>query len=147
LRDEHGEGGILPEYSAVVFDEAHELEDVAGQYFGVSLSSYKFQDLRRDIGVVGRMKKFGTPELDRILVRLEELGNQFFDLFGQVERRTAFTGRDAFREEHEDIYRDLLAALDLTSSHLKLIQNPPEEITPLFRRTGELSMALRFLME
>ena len=79
LHDEHDEGGILPDYSAVVFDEAHEIEDVAGQYFGVSVSNYRFQDLRRDIAVVGRMKKFGTPELDRILDRLEELSRQFFD--------------------------------------------------------------------
>src|SRR5437764_2851201 len=35
LRDERNEGGILPEYQAVVFDEAHEIEHVAGQYFGV----------------------------------------------------------------------------------------------------------------
>lgn len=147
LRDERGEGGILPEYSAVVFDEAHEIEDVAGQYFGVSLSNYKFQELRRDIAVIGRMKKFGTPELDRILDRLEELSRQFFDLFGEAERRTAFTGRDAFREAHEETYRDLLVALELIASHLKLIQSPPEEIGPLFRRTGELTMALRFLLE
>ena len=36
LQDENYEGGILPEYHAVVFDEAHEIEDVAGQYFGVA---------------------------------------------------------------------------------------------------------------
>src|SRR5438309_2906798 len=67
LKDEDFGGGILPEYHAVVFDEAHELEDVAGQYFGVSVSNYRFQELRRDLAAVGRMKKFGTPELDRIL--------------------------------------------------------------------------------
>jgi len=64
LKDENYEGGILPEYHAVVFDEAHEIEDVAGQYFGVSVSSYKFQELRRDTAVIARMKKFGTAELD-----------------------------------------------------------------------------------
>src|SRR5665811_1151371 len=32
LRDENYEGGILPDYHAVVFDEAHEIEDVVGQY-------------------------------------------------------------------------------------------------------------------
>ena len=147
LRDEHGEGGILPEYHAVVFDEAHEIEDVVGQYFGVSISNYRFQELRRDISVIGRMKKFGTAELDRVLERLEELSNQFFGLFGEAERRVGFTGRDAFREDNEEIYTDLIAALDLVGSHLKLIQNPPEEIVPLFRRTGELRMGLQFLLE
>jgi ATP-dependent DNA helicase DinG len=131
----------------VVFDEAHEIEDVAGQYFGVTVSNYRFQELRRDIAAVGRMKKFGTPELDRILQRLDEISIQFFGLFGETDRRVAFQCRDAFREENEEIYTNLLAALDLISSHLKLLQNPPEEILPLFRRTAELSMGLRFLFE
>src|SRR5205085_3236103 len=48
LRGDRNEGGILPPYHAVVFDEAHEIEDVVGQYFGVSVSNYKFLDLRRD---------------------------------------------------------------------------------------------------
>jgi ATP-dependent DNA helicase DinG len=147
LRDENYEGGILPEYHAVVFDEAHEIEDVAGQYFGMGVSNYRFQELRRDLGVVSRMKKFGTPELDRVLQRLEELSAQFFALFGEAERRVAFVGRDAFRDEHEELYADVLAALDLVASHLKLLQNPPEEIIPLFRRTGELKAGLQFVME
>jgi ATP-dependent DNA helicase DinG len=147
LRDDNREGGILPEYHAVVFDEAHEIEDVVAQYFGVSVSNYRFQELRRDVAAVGRMKKFGTPELDRILQRLEELAGQFFGLFGEAERRVAFHGRDAFREDNEEIYSDLLAALDLIGTHLKLLKDPPEEIVPLFRRTLELSQALRFVME
>jgi ATP-dependent DNA helicase DinG len=147
LRDDKGEGGILPDYHAVIFDEAHEIEDVVGQYFGVAISNYRFQELRRDIAVIGRMKKFGTPELDRVLERLEELSKQFFGLFGEAERRVSFTGRDAFREDNEEVYTDLLVALDLIGSHLKLLQNPPEEIVPLFRRTSELGMGLRFLLE
>ncbi len=89
LRDENYEGGILPEYDAVVFDEAHEIEDVAGQYFGVSISNYRLQELRRDIAAMGRMKKFGTPELDRILERLDEMTVQFFAPF---RRRRAARG-------------------------------------------------------
>ncbi len=147
LRDERAEGGILPEYHAVVFDEAHEIEDVAGQYFGVSVSNYRFQELRRDIGALGRSKKFGTPELDRVLQRLEEISTRFFGLFGEAERRVVFQGRHAFREDNEEIYSDLLAALDLLGSHLKLIQSPPDEVIPLFRRASELSLGLRFLME
>ncbi len=147
LRDANYEGGILPEYHAVVFDEAHEIEDVAGQYFGVSVSNYRIQELRRDVAAIGRMKKFGTPELDRVLERLDDLTTRFFGLFGEAERRVAFTGRDEFREDNEQTYGDLRAALELIASHLKVIQNPPEEIAPLVRRTLELSDALRFVME
>jgi ATP-dependent DNA helicase DinG len=147
LKDGNYEGGILPDYQAVVFDEAHEIEDVAGQYFGVSVSNYRFQDLRRDLASVGRLKKFGTPELDRILDRLEEQTTRFFGLFGEGDGRGPFLARAAFREEHEDDYADLRALLELIGSHLKLLENPPEEIVPLFRRTQELSTALRFVME
>src|SRR5437660_2983429 len=41
-------GSILPEYSAVVFDEAHEIEDVASDYFGRQISNYRFEELARD---------------------------------------------------------------------------------------------------
>ena len=41
-------GSILPEYSAVIFDEAHEIEDVASDYFGRQISNYRFEELARD---------------------------------------------------------------------------------------------------
>ena len=41
-------GSILPEYDAVIFDEAHEIEDVAGDYFGRQISNYRFDELSRD---------------------------------------------------------------------------------------------------
>ena len=71
LKDDDFEG-ILPEYHAVIFDEAHEIEDIAGQYFGVQVSNYRFQELRRDTAVMSRMKKFGSAELDRVLKRMED---------------------------------------------------------------------------
>src|SRR5581483_9088900 len=83
IRDENYEGGILPDYDAVVFDEAHEIEDVAGQYFGFAVSNYRLMDLKRDVSVIARLKKFGSIELDRILQRLEEQTTQFFALFGE----------------------------------------------------------------
>jgi ATP-dependent DNA helicase DinG len=39
---------LLPPYEAVIFDEAHQLEDVATDYFGVSLSSLRLGGLVRD---------------------------------------------------------------------------------------------------
>jgi ATP-dependent DNA helicase DinG len=147
LRDENREGGVLPEYHAVVFDEAHEIEDVAGQYFGVAVSSYRFEELRRDIAVVSRMKQFATPELDRVLERLAQLAEQFFALFPEQERRIAFQGRDAFRDANDEVYRNLMAVLELVGSHLKLLPNPPEETIPLARRNQELLFGLRFIME
>ena len=147
LKDEEYAGGILPEYHAVVFDEAHELEDVAGQYFGVTVSSYRFEDLRRDISVLSRTKDFGSVQLDRGLDSLADAAGMFFSLLPQNEGRASFAGRAAFLEEHENVYQELLMAIELTGSYLKIVNNPPEEIMPLFRRTQELSESLKFVME
>jgi ATP-dependent DNA helicase DinG len=147
LADGDIEGGLLPEYHAVVFDEAHELEDVAGSYFGVSVSNYRLQELRRDISAVARAKQFGSAELDRILDRFEELAISFFSLLPAPEGRAAFAGRAEFVRRHEEMYQDLRASLELIFSHLKLLKNPPEEINPLQRRTTELREALSFVLE
>jgi ATP-dependent DNA helicase DinG len=147
LKDEQFEGGILPEYHAVVFDEAHEIEDVAGQYFGTSVSNYRVVDLRRDIAAISRVKKFGSTELDRILERLEEISNLFFRLFGEFEGRTGFTGREAFLEKNRETYGDLVAALELTASHLKLLKSPPDDVFVLHRRTLEIAESLKFILE
>ena len=147
LRDEHNEGGLLPDYHAVVFDEAHEIEDIAGQYFGVAISNYRVQELRRDTAAILRQKDRGGEEVDRILQRLDELSMGFFALFGEGDRRVAFTGRDAFREANEDLYSDLLGALELVRTQLELMKDPPDEVGPLARRAAELHDALRFLIE
>src|ERR1700761_3035935 len=43
------DAGILPEAAAVVFDEAHELEEVASSYFGVGVSTARFEEVARDV--------------------------------------------------------------------------------------------------
>jgi len=139
--------GILPEYHAVVLDEAHEIEDVAGQYFGVQVSNYRFQELRRDIARISRQKQFGSQELDRIIERLEQLAEHFFGLFGNTQGRRGFDNRSVFLENHAEDYTDLLAVLELTESHLKLLTNQPDEVNPLIRRTAELMLGLKFVLE
>ena len=143
LKDEEF-AGILPEYWAVIFDEAHEIEDVAGQYFGVSVSSYQVAELRRDVAVVSRLKNFGSAELDRILERLEELASAFFDSLPGVEGRAAFTARELLRNEE---YADFLGAIELVSLTLQLVKDSPDEAIPLFRRSQALHQSLKFLLE
>ena len=140
-------GGVIPEYAAVIFDEAHEIEDVAGQYFGRSISNNQIQDLRHDITATARQKDFGSEELGRVLDQVEIVVEQFFDLFGGNEGRTGFTEQDAFLEQHEREYRDLLNGLELIGSQLRLAKGAPEEMLPLFNRTAEMRDTLRFWIE
>lgn len=138
---------ILPDYNAVIFDEAHDIEDIAGQYFGFQISTYRIQELRRDIAVLSRARKFGSEELDRILIRLDEISLQFFGALPGGDGRASFNGRENFVLENRETYGDLLAAFDLLMSHLKVIAEPPTEVIPLFRRAHELRNALEFLIE
>ena len=41
-------GGIIPEHDIVIFDEAHQIEDVVTQFFGVHVSSTRVEVLARD---------------------------------------------------------------------------------------------------
>lgn len=140
-------GGIIPQYGAVIFDEAHEIEDVAGQYFGISISNYQIEDFSRDVATVARQKKFGSPDLDRSLITLEDRAAALFALFGEGEGRVGFSHQQAFLSMNQLAYEDVLIALEIISTRLQLVQDAPEELIPLFRRAKELGEKLRFWME
>ncbi|MEP7354139.1 MAG: ATP-dependent DNA helicase [Acidobacteriota bacterium] len=140
-------GGIIPDYGAVIFDEAHEVEDVAGQYFGVSISSGQIDDLARDTAALANRKQFGSKELDQILLTLSDRSTQFFALFGGTEGRSGFRAHDAFLEANETKYRDVLYALELVALQLELLKSAPEEVLPLMTRARDLIERLEFWME
>ncbi|HXA56009.1 MAG TPA: ATP-dependent DNA helicase [Candidatus Acidoferrum sp.] len=142
-------GSILPEYAAVVFDEAHEIEDVASDYFGRELSSYRFEELTRDIEAMLRVLKVEAAPLRRYLSGLRERGRTFFERFPEREGRYPFGAqeRKAFLERHHDAYGDLSAALKRVETELAAITPKPEEIIALARRTSEARRELAFLLE
>lgn len=145
VRDE-AFGGILPDYSAVIFDEAHEIEDVAGQYFGMSASNLQVQELIKDTAAVSRRKLFATPELDRSLIQLGDRAEEFFQLFPQ-EGRHGFRDHEAFLAEHENSYQELLFAMEALCARLELVEGAIEETLPLVRRGKLFGAALRFWVE
>lgn len=138
-------GGILPEYSAVIFDEAHEIEDIAGQYFGISVSNLQVQELVRDCAAGARQKQFSTPELDRSLIYLGDRSEEFFHLF-PGEGRQGFRDHHEFLESNGDTYREVLVGLDLLSSLLELVPQAIEETIPLLRRARLIRQAIEFWM-
>src|SRR4051794_12529187 len=136
LREEEF-GSIIPEYAAVIFDEAHEIEDVAGQYFGITISSHQIHDLTRDVGATARLKNFGSLELDEILNVAGQATEMFFQLFGITEGRTGFREHAAFLEKNDEQYHNFMRAIELIGLQLQLIKNAPEEVIPLYRRCRE----------
>ena len=139
-------GAILPDYSAVIFDEAHEIEDVASQYFGMSVSNLQVQELIKDTAGVSRRKLFATPELDRSLIHLSDRTEDFFRLFPS-DGRHGFQAQEEFLAEHEQPYRELLLSLDGLNVRLELVESAIEETLPLVRRAKLIQQGLRFWME
>jgi ATP-dependent DNA helicase DinG len=57
-------GEVIPSCATLVVDEAHQLEDVATQYFGVAFSNYRVDDFVRDATAVLAGRK-GSPGNDK----------------------------------------------------------------------------------
>ena len=71
----------------------------------------------------------------------------FLGLFGAAEGRTGFRSHEAFLMKNEDIYRDVLAGLELIALQLELLKAAPEETIPLTHRAREIARRLQFWME
>jgi ATP-dependent DNA helicase DinG len=141
------DAGVLPEFAAVVFDEAHELEDVASSYFGVSVSNLRFDDLARDIDVTLRQKNAHTPELMAATARLRERAGYFFSVLPPGEGRFAFANRAGFLEEHGDDYDSLVRAITQLYAALDRMQQKPEDVFAFLRRLEELRVQLQFVLQ
>jgi ATP-dependent DNA helicase DinG len=57
-------GEVIPSCTSLVVDEAHQLEDVATQYFGLAFSTYRFDDFLRDAdrGLAETRGSHDTPD-------------------------------------------------------------------------------------
>lgn len=147
VRENDPAAGILPEATAVIFDEAHELEDVASQYFGLTVSSGQFDDLIRDIRATARRKEFSSLDLEELLQTLDIHAERFFHCFPAQDGRSGFTGHAEFLARHGDAYATLRNGLELLAAHLQLVRQAPEELAPLHRRAVELAARLQEWME
>jgi ATP-dependent DNA helicase DinG len=145
--EEAPDAGVLPECGAVIFDEAHELEEVASSYFGVSVSNLRFEELARDFEYALRQVQLLTPTVQRAIGNLRERAQFFFAALPPGDGRFAFNDRAEFLEEHGDEYIALLKSLDRLISELQGARNKPDEVFNLMRRAGELRMQLGFVME
>ncbi len=73
-------GEVIPACHYAVLDEAHQLEDVATQYFGISVSNYRFDELARDAERALNMGAMDDPdsELRRLVRDVDDHARTFF---------------------------------------------------------------------
>src|SRR5262249_14752170 len=168
-------GAVLPDYSTVIFDEAHELEDVAASYFGCTVSTYRILDLMQDANMLSLSDPDASSEMHRALARLGQRADGFWLTFrGESAgehwqtgtrggRRTADPqdGRYALSKGYfvtfdesggyeataaGEAYIALSNALARFSTTLSSVNDPPPEVDNLVRRAESLKFDLEFIV-
>jgi ATP-dependent DNA helicase DinG len=164
-------GEVIPAFNRAIIDEAHQLEDIATQYFGFNVSTYRVEELARD---VERLAATGGIEdrnaMDEIGTGVERLRDHARAFFTEL----AFAHRGDGRVKNEERVRatteslgqtynsavNLTGALDIVESMLALLRKPSraeddedddkpsniEDAATLARRAGQLRDDLRFLL-
>src|SRR5271165_2118340 len=145
--DRQQDAGVLPEAGIVVFDEAHELEDVAANYFGVTVSNLRVDGLLRDVENGLRQADRPFADVLQALARVREHSQLFFALLPPGDGRFAFENRAEFLEENGDEYMGLQNALTHLYTELQAIPNKPDEVHAMARRVEELRVQLGFILE
>ena len=161
-------GEVIPKCDRAIVDEAHQLEDVATQYFGISVSNYRVEELARDVerAISSRMIGDGdlADDLRTDVDRLRDRAREFFNAL-QFVRFPSSEGGDGARGGGDwrapenrvrvrpsqlngvaDEGLGVSGALDALEADLALAKNVPEDVLALARRAGELRDQLGFLL-
>jgi ATP-dependent DNA helicase DinG len=161
-------GEVVPSCPTLVVDEAHQLEDVATQYFGVAFSNYRVDDLVRDGERILSTTPSMVDDLARALHRVADRSRTFFSGLSTeralkvTESRARYTA-EAMQEHFEDglmlagALEGLEATLALAAKRTSNDSNVPNDsngsndpnelASSIRRRAGELRSDLRFLMK
>ncbi len=151
-------GEVIPSCSYAVVDEAHQLEDVATQYFGIAVSSYRVDDLARDVERVAA----AIPGGDRDLVsglrdaagRVRDRARLFFAALQVMRLETPGLGGgdNRIRIGSPHMARiaqegaDLVGAVEAVEAEIALARELPEDALAAGRRAAEIRADLAVLL-
>ena len=144
---ESGFGELIPNADVIIFDEAHQLPDIASQYFGQSLTSRQLFDLCKDINIVYRtelkdMQQLGTTS-DTLLKVIQDfrllLGNGSNVRGNWRELYTQSAVKKSFELLQEKI--DFLAEV------IKLALGRSQTLDSIFERVESIKIQLKRLSE
>jgi ATP-dependent DNA helicase DinG len=69
---ESGFGELIPEADVMIFDEAHQIPDIASQYFGQQVTSRQLLDMAKDINIAYRTEVRDSVQLQKSADRLSQ---------------------------------------------------------------------------
>jgi ATP-dependent DNA helicase DinG len=137
-------GEVVPPYDSVILDEAHLLEDVATQYFGVQVSSHRVDDLVRD---VERELKAARLDAREVLQEAESVRHRSERLFALLQRSAGQRLQPDWMPtrlvEESDA---LLLRLDGLKTAVLALSDRPEPLNAIASRAQELRDELHFVL-
>ncbi len=148
----NGLGEVLPEYDAVIFDEAHQLEDVMGLYFGFELSNYKLYELMNDM--LKECRKFEKSNKDVLAVRklAQQLDVQSRLLHRALSVVRGNQGRftlelDKMGRDFHETCQQIIHVLEQLAAMLTHVTGVSPVFESFTRRSLELAVAARATIE
>jgi ATP-dependent DNA helicase DinG len=139
---EGGFGELLPGVDAVIVDEAHQLPDVAQQFFGLSASTRELESLLRDLvaesraaGIAGDIDEV-TSEASRVVLALRRIALSLEP--GRLPWAAAPT---ALRDALPDVRR----ALEALQESLDGLADASAGLASCAQRCGDAAARVRFI--
>lgn len=151
-------GEVIPECAFAVIDEAHQLEEVATSYFGISVSTTRLEALVRDTDRVARggvrLPEVATS-LGRTAMHLKAASMSFFAALDQVEapraagslgsEQRARVTSDSLADAHET-GSELVDALETLERTALAAASTSPDVENVGRRAAECRDQLMFLL-
>ena len=111
----HAFGQVIPDYSVLIVDEAHALEDVATSHLGRSVSSRQVLELADDLGRALGSVLDGQEAARRQIDAMRTAAREFFGLMGSREAAGTRFMLDAYR--HDELWLECGRTLREALSH------------------------------
>lgn len=139
-------GEVIPRHDLVIFDEAHLLESVATQYFGISASNYRVYSLLDDVQRWLKFRKADVGGLNKTVEETKSATVRLFELFSFQKGRFKLTPA-ILDDTVEQFWYDLDSHLNHLKTKLKEKALEYEEAEGLCQRTIELANDLAALIQ
>ncbi len=146
---ESGVAELLPSVNAVIFDEAHQLNETGVQFLGLQLSSAQWLDLARDVLATGQTQARGYADWHSLVHQLEQSLHNARHLVGASSKRRWMD--DAPEGVHSGDWLEALqgmqAALAQAQATLQLLSETSPDLARLATRAQTLQEKLQRFMQ
>ncbi len=134
---EEGISELLPKATTVIFDEAHQIPDIASIFFGKNISTGQISEIVQDGYQLYLKHMKDVSDFEPILNDLEKANKDFRLVFPRESNRYPYQKISSFNR-FEYSYQELSEKLKKTIELLALHKDRDTEIEKYFDRTNEI---------